>query len=111
MMLLLGLLGLMIASAEADPLAVFAATALGAFLAALPERIRHRKEPHLRSGWKGCLICFIAGLFMTLALGLAQVDQLAAGLMQGSVSAWVFGLIAWLAALGTSRLHERRRRA
>lgn len=103
---------LMVMAHEARAAAVWSMTAAGAFLVALPGRIRHRKEPRLRSSWQGCLTCFAAGLVMVLASGLGQMNgQLLVGLMQGSVSAWAFAGIAWLAALIAARVKERRRRA
>ncbi|MBE5803594.1 MAG: hypothetical protein E7316_03680 [Clostridiales bacterium] len=102
---------LMVMAAEAHPAAVWAMTAAGAFLAALPGRIRRRKEPRLRSTWQGCLVCFAAGLVMVLAAGLGRMNgRLLMGLMQGSVSAFAFGAAAWLAALIAARVKERRRR-
>ncbi|MBQ7844724.1 MAG: hypothetical protein IJ392_01085 [Clostridia bacterium] len=92
-------------------LTLFAMTVVGAFLAALPERIRRRKEPRLRSTWQGCLVCFGAGLVMVLAAGLARMNgQLLLGLMQGSASVYVFAAVAWLAGLVAARIKERRRR-
>ena len=92
-------------------LTLFAMTIVGAFLAALPERIRRRKEPRLRSTWQGCLVCFGAGFVMVLAAGLARMNgQLLLGLLQGSASAYVFAAVAWIAALVAARIKERRRR-
>lgn len=103
---------LMVVAGQAEPAAVWGMTAVGAFLAALPGRIRRRKEPRLSSSWRGCVVCFAAGFVMVLAAGLGRMNgQLLAGLAQGSVSAWAFGAIAWLAALIASRIKERRRRA
>lgn len=102
---------LMVMADEAHPLAVFAMTIAGAFLAALPERIRRRKEPRLRSTWQGCLVCFVSAAVMVLAAGLARMNGgLITGLMQGSVSAYAFGALAWIAALIAARVKERRRR-
>ena len=92
-------------------LVLYAMTAVGAFLAALPERIRRRKEPRLRSTWQGCLVCFGTGVIMVLAAGLARMNgQLLSGLLQGSASAYVFAAVAWMAALVAARIKERRRR-
>lgn len=92
-------------------LVLYAMTVVGAFLAALPERIRRRKEPRLRSTWQGCLVCFGAGGIMVLAAGLARMNgQLLLGLLQGSASAYVFAAVAWIAALVAARIKERRRR-
>lgn len=83
----------------------------GAFLAALPGRIRRRKEPRLRSSWQGCLTSFIGGAVLMLAAGLAHGgDGLhAAGLLQGSVSAYAFWGAAALAGLMAALLRERRK--
>lgn len=106
------IVALMVMAGDAQPVAVWVMTAVGAFLAALPGRIRHRQEPRLRSGWKGCLVCFAAGFLMVLGAGLGRMNgRLLAGLMQGSISAYAFGAAAWLAALITARIAERRRRA
>jgi len=103
---------LMVMAGEANALAVWSMTAVGAFLAALPGRIRHRKEPRLRSTWQGCVACFAAGFVMVLAAGLAHMNgRLMTGLMEGSASAYAFGALAWLAALVASRIKERRRQA
>lgn len=106
------LVALMVMAGEADPAAVFVMTAAGAFLAALPERIRRRKEPRRRSAWQGCATCFAGGVAMVLAAGLAGMNgRVVIGLMQGSVSAWAFAALAWLAALVAARVKERSRRA
>ena len=103
---------LMILPGDKVSLAAWVMTALGAFLAALPGRIRRRKEPRLRSTWRGCLVCFAACLVMVLAAGLARMNGIrAVGLMQGVVSAWAFAGVAWLSAAAMARIKERRRRA
>ena len=110
-MLTLVIIALMVMAGEVHPLAVFAMMALGAFLAAMPERIRRRREPRLRSTWQGCVVCFGAGMAMVLAAGLARMNGgLLTGLMQGSVSAYAFGGLAWLAAAVAARIKERKRR-
>ena len=86
-------------------LTLFAMTVVGAFLAALPERIRRRKEPRLRSTWQGCLVCFGTGVIMVLAAGLARMNgQLLLGLLQGSASAYVFAADLPLWRTGAGRL-------
>lgn len=99
---------LMVMVGEASLPAAWAMTAAGAFLAALPGRIRRRKAPRQRSAWQGCLVCFGAGLVMVLALGLGQLEgHLAQSLMQGSTGAWAFCAMAWLAALITVRIRRK----
>ena len=103
---------LMVMAGDANPWAVWSMTAAGAFLAALPGRIRRRKEPRLRSSWRGCLVCFAAGFAMVLSGGLADVNgRIISGLMAGSVGAYAFAALAWLAAFAAARLKERGRRA
>lgn len=103
---------LMVMAGEANRLALWSMTAAGAFFASLPGRIRHRKEPRLRSSWQGCLTCFAAGFIMVLAGGLGRMNgRLLTCLMEGSVGAWVFGALSWLVALAVSRIKERRRHA
>lgn len=112
LLLVLVMSALMVMAGESDALAVYAMTAVGAFLAALPGRIRRRKEKRLRSSWQGCVVCFAGGLVLVLAGGLANMNgALLTGLMQGSVSAYAFAALAWLAALVAARVKERRRRA
>lgn len=95
--------------AHADMTAMWLMTAIGAFLAALPGRIRRRKEPRQRATWQGCAACFVAGLVMVPAAGLGHVQQdLAAGIMQGVVSAWAFGACAWAAAWAAARFGKGR---
>ena len=81
----------------------------GAFLAALPGRIRSRTPQ--RSTRRGCLMCFLAGVGMTLVYGLSGYEDglLLTGLTQGSASAWAFTLAALPAAIVAARLRERRR--
>jgi len=81
----------------------------GAFLAALPGRLR-RKGIRRVSTWRGCLACFLGGLAMTLAASLAGGgDGMAwTGLLQGNISAYVFVAAAWLVGLMTARLRMRR---
>lgn len=107
LLLAAAVVALMVMAGDANLPAAWAMTAAGGFLAALPGRIRRRKAPRQRSTWQGCLVCFGAGLVMVLALGLGQLEgRLAQGLMQGSASAWAFGVLAWLAALITGRIRR-----
>ena len=106
------MVALMVLAGEASYPAAWGMTAVGAFLAALPGRLRRRKEPRLHSTWQGCVTCFAAGFALVLAAGLGRMNgRLMTGLMEGSVSAYAFGALAWLTAVITARLKERRRRA
>lgn len=77
----------------------------GAFLAALPGRLRRKGVRRVSTG-RGCLACFLGGLVMILAAGLAGGgDGMAlTGLLQGNISAYVFVLAAWLAGLTAARI-------
>lgn len=83
----------------------------GAFLAALPERLRRRGQPHRRSTSLGCVKSFVGGVILILSAGLAGMGDglLMTGLTQGSVSALAFAACAWVAGLAVSRLFLRGR--
>ena len=42
---------------------------VGAFLAALPGRLRRHGRPRLRSTWQGCAACFVGGASVTGGAG------------------------------------------
>lgn len=98
-------------TAEAFQTALAVMIIPGAFLAALPERIRRRGEERRRSTWQGCVTCLIAGAVMVLAAGMAGGGDglLLTGLVQGSVSAYAFAACAWLAGFAVARLRKGRR--
>lgn len=85
----------------------------GAFLAALPSRIRRRNKERRRSSWQSCLRCFACGLAMIIGAGIAGGGDglLLSGLAQGSLAAYAFAACAWLAGLAVARLAEGRRGA
>lgn len=67
----------------------------GAFLAALPLRLKHpEKEPHKPTG-RSLLLAFIGGVLLVLGLGVAG-GGMAAGLLFSGVGAWIFLLAAWV---------------
>lgn len=71
----------------------------GAFLAALPSRLRSWKKgdrpgkPVLRR----CLCCFLGGVL--LSIGFRLTGDLTAGVLQGSISAWAALLTVWMTGL------------
>lgn len=83
----------------------------GAFLAALPGRLRRRGQPHRRSTCQGCIRSFVGGVILILSAALAGMGDglLMTGLAQGSVSAFAFAACAWIAGLAVSRLAGGRR--
>lgn len=82
----------------------------GAFLASLPERIRRRGSPAVRSTWQGCLLMLAAGAALTFSAALAGGGdvRMLAGSMQGSAGALAFVGIAWMTALIAGRIADRR---
>lgn len=92
-------------------LALAGAVMVGGFLAALPSRLRRRREVPVRPSWKRCLLAFGGGLLLPLALSLAGESRILPALMQGSTGAYAFLLTAWPAGFITARLMGRRTRA
>ncbi|MBQ8556812.1 MAG: hypothetical protein IJ438_13215 [Clostridia bacterium] len=91
-------------------LVLMAMTAVGAFLAALPGRLRRRKEARSpRPRWQRCLARFVCGAALALGLGLAGEGRILASLMQGSTGAYAFVAAAWVSGFITVRIAERRR--
>lgn len=85
-------------------LALSGAVVTGAFLAALPGRIRRRRERPSITAWQRCLRAFLCGAAMTLAAGMAGGGRILPALMEGSTGAYAFAGTAWLAGLLTTRI-------
>ncbi len=85
-------------------LALFGAAAVGAFLTALPGRIRRRRERPGHTTWQRCLRAFLCGAAMLLALGMAGDGGIITALMEGSVGGYAFVGTAWAAGFMTVRL-------
>lgn len=79
----------------------------GAFLAALPGRIRRRRERPVRPPWRRCLRAFLCGAAMTLGCAMAGSGRILPALMEGSVGAYAFVGAAWLAGLIAVRAAAR----
>lgn len=91
--------------------AVFAAAlAAGAFIGALPARLRRRGTAQ-RTTWQRCLRAFLCGAAMALGLGLAGDGAVIPALMTGSVGAYAFCGMALAAGFVTVRIAERGRQA
>lgn len=82
---------------------------LGAFLAALPGRLRKGRAHRQSTTWQRCLRAFLCGVGMALALRFAGDGRILPALMTGSAGAWGFAAAALLAGLMTVRIAERRR--
>ena len=95
-------------------LAAFAAIPIGAWLGALPARLRRRKEKAhgAPSTVKSCASGFLGGIMLSLAAGLAGADFTELGMIgtaQGALSGLAFLGTAILAAVLTAQLGVRRR--
>lgn len=80
------------------------AAAAGAFLAALPGRLKRRRERPPRTTWQRCLRAFLCGAAMTLAAGMAGSGRILPALMEGSTGAYAFVGAAWAAGFLTMRI-------
>lgn len=92
------------------PLLIFAGTAvLGAFVAAVPSRLRRLHDPWRRSTVRGCITAFIGGGLTVMGLQIAGCGDLAmmCGILQGGLGALAFMGFAWLAAVMTAQLTGR----
>lgn len=96
---------------ERKPLVFFTAMTAGAFLAALPGRLRKGGRPDQRTTWQRCLRAFLCGAAMALSLGMAGDSAVIPALMTGSVGAYGFCAAALAAGFITVRIAEGRRRA
>ena len=85
------------------------AIAVGASLASLPGRLRRRGRKGEPIRWQRCLLAFGAGVMMMVGLALAGSGRILASLYEGSVAAFAFVGLAWLAGLITVRIRERGR--
>ncbi len=82
---------------------------LGAFLAALPGRLRKGRAHRQSTTWQRCLRAFLCGVGLTLALRFAGDGRILPGMMTGSSGAWGFAAAALLAGFIAVRIAERRR--
>lgn len=85
------------------------AIVVGAFIGALPGRLRRGSRPAQSTTWQRCLRGFLCGLGMTLGIGLAGRGFILPALLTGSAGALGFCAMALLAGFITRRIAERRR--
>lgn len=95
--------------AERRLLAYAGAITVGAFIGALPGRLRRGVKPDQQTSWQRCLRAFLCGLAMALALGLAGDGRIIPALMTGSVGAYAFCGAALAAGFVTVRIVGRGR--
>ena len=82
----------------------------GAFLAALPGRLRHRERARIPVRWQRCLLAFLGGLAVTVGCGLdggGAAVLLFTGPAVGSLGGWAFLLAALVVGWIVARLTER----
>lgn len=74
--------------------------AAGAFVAAIPGRLKRLHGPWRHSSVRECLLAFVGGLLVMLGLQVAQVGDLAllCGVLQGGLGALALLGCAWLTA-------------
>ena len=75
----------------------------GAFLAALPSRLKRQEEKGGKPTGRSLLMAFIGGALLVLGLGIAG-GGMAAGLVFGGVGAWIFLLAAYVTSFLLIRL-------
>lgn len=94
---------------ERRALAFAGAITVGAFLGALPGRLRKGGKSAQGTTWQRCLWGFLCGLGMALALGLAGDGRVIPALMTGSAGAYAFCLTALVTGFITVRIMGRKR--
>ena len=90
------------------PLAFSAAITVGAFIGALPRRLKKAARSAQRTTWQRCLRAFLCGGVMALALSLAGSVPVLPALMTGSAGAYAFCASALITGFVTVRIAERR---
>ncbi len=91
------------------PLAFAGAVTVGAFLGALPARLRKGGKSAQATTWQRCLRGFLCGLAMALAIGLAGDGRVIPALLTGSSGAYAFCLAALVTGFITVRIMGRGR--
>lgn len=92
---------------ERRALAYAGAITVGAFLGALPGRLRRGGKSRQRTTWQRCLRGFLCGVAMVLAMGLAGDGRVIPALMAGSAGAYAFCLTALVTGFATVRIMGR----
>lgn len=84
------------------------AVMVGAFLGALPARLRKGAKPAQATTWQRCLRAFLCGMGLALAFALAGERRLLSAFLTGSAGAWGFALAALISGFTTVRIMGRR---
>lgn len=82
-------------TANVDPFVIAMAVMIipGAFLAALPSRLRKKEEQGEKPSGRALVMAFLGGILLVLGLGIAG-GGMAAGLLFSGIGAWAFALAA-----------------
>ncbi len=84
------------------------AVTMGAFLGALPGRLRKHARHAQATAWQKCLRAFLSGMAMAFALGLTGDGRILPALMTGSAGAFAFCGIALVTGCIAGRIMGRR---
>ncbi len=95
---------------ERRMIAFAGAITAGTFLGTLPGLLRRRKTPLTwrRGSWHRYLLCFLGGMGLALAFGVAGDGRILPALLTGSPGAFLFGGMALLGGFATVRIGGRR---
>ena len=81
---------------------------VGAFLGALPARLRKGARSSQATTWRRCLRAFLAGAGLSLAFALAGDGRVLSMFLTGSAGAWGFALMALAGGFTTVRIMGRK---
>lgn len=84
------------------------AVTAGAFLGALPARLRKGAKSAQATTWQRCLRAFLGGCGLSLAVALAGEGRLFSAFLTGSAGAWGFALTALAGGFAAVRIMGRR---
>lgn len=93
---------------ERRAVAFCGAVTVGAFLGALPGRLRKGAKPAQATTWRRCLRAFLGGCGLSLALALTGEGGVFSAFLTGSAGAWGFALMALVGGFATVRIMGRR---
>lgn len=85
------------------------ASAMGALLAAVPGFVHRRAWLAEMDDIKTCVVAFVCGMVMMLALGLAGSGRMMVALLEGSTGGYAFWGMALVAAVLTQGVQRRRK--
>lgn len=93
---------------ERRAVAFCGAVTVGAFLGALPGRLRRGAGSNQGTAWRRCLRAFLGGCGLSLGLALAGDGGVFSASLTGSAGAWGFALMALVGGFATVRIMGRR---